>query len=55
MRIVVAMLALCSILALCAAFELKMTPKSSSPCKDKLCYAKYLEKMLGFINGTNAP
>jgi hypothetical protein len=51
MRVVIAML---FIFALCAAFELKMTPKSALPCKDKLCYAKYLEKMLGFINGTSA-
>jgi hypothetical protein len=46
-------LVLLFILGMCAAFELKMKPRAEAPCKDKMCYEKYLEKMIGFINGTN--
>jgi hypothetical protein len=42
------------IVAVCTAFELKMTPRVVQPCKGKMCYEKYLEKMKGFINGTQA-
>ena len=37
-----------------SAFELKMVPKGRAPCKEKLCYEHYLDKMRGFINGTAA-
>jgi hypothetical protein len=49
MRIFIAMI---FILAICAAFELKMVPKKTIPCKEKMCYETYLEKMKGFINRT---
>jgi len=35
-----------------SSFELKMAPKSRAPCKEKMCYEHYLDKMRGFINGT---
>ena len=36
-----------------SAFQLHVTPKTRRPCAGKLCYEQYLDKMRGFINGTN--
>ena len=36
-----------------AAFQLHVLPKARKPCAGKLCYEQYLDKMRGFINGTN--
>jgi hypothetical protein len=51
MRVVLLLLLL--IVAI-SAFELKMVPKARAPCKEKLCYEHYLDKMRGFMNGTAA-
>ncbi len=51
MRVVLLLLLL---IAAISAFELKMVPKARTPCKEKLCYEHYLDKMRGFMNGTAA-
>ncbi len=42
------------LLVAACAFELKMVPKARKPCKDKLCYEHYLDKMRGFMNSSSS-
>ncbi len=42
-----------SYLAFAAGFQLKVGPKANAPCKGQMCYEKYLDKMKGFLNGTD--